>query len=203
MSTTRLRIGTMVICNDFRPPVQFAKEIATLHVVSGGRIELGLGAGFLNVEYEPLGIPFDPPGVRVLAIAAREAEIVGIQTVVTTSGDVVMEPGNLLAGTMRRKVDHIREAAGSRFDAIELNTTISIELTGDRKAGARRLIAERGWHGLTVADVLEMPALLIGTHNEMADQIRQRRDRFGLSYLVVGERNVESFAPLVTALAGT
>lgn len=97
------------------------------------------------MEYEPLGIPFDPPGVRVLAIAAREAEIVGIQTVVTTSGDVVMEPGNLLAGTMRRKVDHIREAAGSRFDAIELNTTISIELTGDRKAGARRLIAERGW----------------------------------------------------------
>ncbi len=46
-STTRLRIGTLVISNDFRPPVQLAKEVATLDLVSDGRIELGLGAGFL------------------------------------------------------------------------------------------------------------------------------------------------------------
>src|SRR5680860_1065221 len=65
LMTTRLRIGTLVISNDFRPPVQLAKEIATLDVISEGRIELGLGAGFLRAEYEPLGIPFDPPGVRV------------------------------------------------------------------------------------------------------------------------------------------
>ncbi len=256
MVTTRLRIGTMVISNDFRPPVQLAKEIATLDEISGGRIELGLGAGFLRAEYEPLGIPFDPPGVRVarleesvqllkrlfaggevthhgrfyeldgfdsfprpvqrphvpiliagsgnrmLSIAAREADIVGIQTVVTTSGDIVMEPENLLAGTMQRKVDVIRDAAGSRFDAVELNTTVSIELTSDREAGARKLIAERGWHGVPVADVLEMPALLVGTPGEMADQIRQRRDRYGLSYLVVGERNVEGIAPVVAELVG-
>lgn len=257
MATTRLRIGTMVISNDFRPPVQLAKEIATLDVISGGRIELGLGAGFLRAEYAPLGIPFDPPGVRVarleesvqvlkmlfaggevthrgryydldrfdgfpvpvqrprlpilvagsgnrmLAIAAREADIVGIQTVVTTSGDVVMELDNLLAGTMQRKVDLIREAAGPRFDLIELNTTVSLEPTGDREAGARQVIAERGWHGVPVTDVLEMPALLIGTHDDMADQIRQRRDRYGLSYLVVGERNVDAIAPVVARLAGT
>lgn len=65
MATTRLRIGPMVIANDFRPPVQLAKEVATLDVISDGRIELGLGAGFLQAEYAPLGIPFDPPRVRV------------------------------------------------------------------------------------------------------------------------------------------
>lgn len=257
LSTTRLRIGTLVISNDFRPPVQLAKEIATLDLVSDGRIELGLGAGFLKAEYAPLGIPFDPPGVRVarleeavrllkklfaggdvthhgrffdlegfdgfptsvqrphppiliagsgdrmLGIAAREADIVGIQTVVTTSGDLEMDPANWLATTIQRKVDLIRDAAGDRFDDVELNTTVSIHITGDRVAGARRVIGEHGWQGVSVADVLEMPALLIGTPADIVDQVRQRRDRFGLSYFVVSEKNVEVVAPVILELSGT
>ena len=63
--TERLRIGTLVIANDYRPPVLLAKEAATLDLLSGGRFELGLGTGFLRAEYEQAGIPFDPPGVRV------------------------------------------------------------------------------------------------------------------------------------------
>ncbi len=257
LSTTRLRIGTLVISNDFRPPVQLAKEIATLDLVSDGRIELGLGAGFLKAEYAPLGIPFDPPGVRVarleeavrllkklfaggdvthhgrffdlggfdgfpasvqrphppiliagsgdrmLGIAAREADIVGIQTVVTTSGDLEIDPANWLATTIQRKVDLIRDAAGDRFDDVELNTTVSIHITGDRAAGARRVIGEHGWQGVSVADVLEMPALLIGTPADIVDQVRQRRDRFGLSYFVVSEKNVELVAPVILELSGT
>ncbi len=257
LSTTRLRIGTLVISNDFRPLVQLAKEVATLDLISDGRIELGLGAGFLKAEYEPLGIPFDPPGVRVarleeavrllkklfaggevthhgrffelegfdgfpmsvqrphppiliagsgdrmLGIAAREADIVGIQTVVTTSGDLEMDPANWLAATVQRKVDLIRDAAGDRFDDVELNTTVSIDITGDRDAGARKVIVERGWRSVSVADVLEMPALLIGTPREIVDQVRQRRDRYGLSYLVVSEKNVGLVEPIVRELSGT
>ena len=257
MVTKRLRIGTLVISNDFRPPVQLAKEFATLDVISDGRIELGLGAGFLKAEYGPLGIPFDPPGVRVsrleeslqvlkklfaggpvtfhgtyykvdgfegfplsaqlphlpilvagagdrmLRIAARKADIVGIQTVNTTSGDVVMDPPNWFAVTVARKVELIRESAGARFDELELNTTISVEITDDRECAARRIIDERGWQGVAVDDVLEMPALLIGKLDEIGRQIRERRDRFGLSYLVVSEKNADLIAPLVGELSGT
>jgi probable F420-dependent oxidoreductase len=63
--TTRLRIGTLVLCNDLRHPAVLAKEAATLDVLSGGRLELGLGAGFLRRDYEKGGLRFDPPGERV------------------------------------------------------------------------------------------------------------------------------------------
>jgi probable F420-dependent oxidoreductase len=64
-ATNRLRIGTLVLSNDFRHPAVLAKELATLDVLSGGRLEAGLGAGFLARDYEGGGIRFDPPGDRV------------------------------------------------------------------------------------------------------------------------------------------
>jgi alkanesulfonate monooxygenase SsuD/methylene tetrahydromethanopterin reductase-like flavin-dependent oxidoreductase (luciferase family) len=64
-ATARLRLGTMVLAVDYRHPVMLAKEAATLDVLSGGRLELGLGAGWLRREYEGAGIPFEPAGVRI------------------------------------------------------------------------------------------------------------------------------------------
>jgi probable F420-dependent oxidoreductase len=255
--TSTLRIGTLVISNDFRPPVQLAKEIATLDQVSGGRIELGLGAGFLSAEYEALGIPFDPPGVRVsrlqesvrllkhlfaggsvsfhgehytvdqfdnfpvppqgdrlpilvagagdrmLRLAAREADIVGLQTVTTTSGTVVADPANWMASAVRRRVDLIREAAGERFEALELSTTVTVELYDDRVTGARKIIVDRGWDGVAVDDVLQMPAYLIGSPSEMAGQLLQRREEYDLSYFVVSQAESKLLAPIVQSLAST
>lgn len=63
-ATGRLRIGTLVLNNDMRNPVQLAWEAATLDRISGGRFELGLGAGHTPQEYGATGIPFDPPAVR-------------------------------------------------------------------------------------------------------------------------------------------
>jgi probable F420-dependent oxidoreductase len=63
--TTRLRVGTMVLSNDFRHPAIVAHEAASLHLVSGGRFELGLGAGWYQPEYEAAGIGFDPAGQRI------------------------------------------------------------------------------------------------------------------------------------------
>jgi probable F420-dependent oxidoreductase len=65
LATTRLRVAPLVFCNDFRHPVVLAKEAATLDVLSGGRFELGLGAGWLRAEYDQAGIRFDAPGTRV------------------------------------------------------------------------------------------------------------------------------------------
>ena len=61
----KLRLGTLVLDNDFRHPVVLAREVAALDVLSDGRFELGLGAGWLGRDYERLGLTFDPPAVRV------------------------------------------------------------------------------------------------------------------------------------------
>ena len=64
-ATSTLRVGSYVFANDFRHPVLLAREAATIDVLSGGRLELGLGTGFWHADYEQLGLPLDPPGVRV------------------------------------------------------------------------------------------------------------------------------------------
>jgi probable F420-dependent oxidoreductase len=64
-ATTRLRVGSFVFANDYRNPVMLAKEAATIDVLSGGRVEVGIGAGWNTRDYRELGIPYDAPGVRV------------------------------------------------------------------------------------------------------------------------------------------
>jgi probable F420-dependent oxidoreductase len=68
-ATTRLRVGSLVFDNDFRHPVVLAKEIATLDLLSNGRVEFGLGAGWMTSDYEQSGITYDPPAVRVERMA--------------------------------------------------------------------------------------------------------------------------------------
>jgi probable F420-dependent oxidoreductase len=72
--TERVRIGTLVCNNDFRHPAVLAREAATLDLLSGGRLELGIGAGHAAPEYDEIGLPFDPPAVRV----ERLEEAVGL-----------------------------------------------------------------------------------------------------------------------------
>src|ERR687883_372324 len=63
--TSTLRIGPLVLGNDYKHPVVLAREAATLDVLSDGRLELGIGAGWLTADYEKSGIPLDRPGVRI------------------------------------------------------------------------------------------------------------------------------------------
>jgi probable F420-dependent oxidoreductase len=64
-ATTHLRVGTFVLDNDFRHPAAMAKEAATVDVLTGGRLELGIGAGWNPADYEKTGTAFEPAGVRV------------------------------------------------------------------------------------------------------------------------------------------
>jgi probable F420-dependent oxidoreductase len=64
-ATTRIRVGTHVIAADFRSPTLLAKSVATVDRLSGGRFQLGIGAGWFDRDYAMLGLPFDPPGVRI------------------------------------------------------------------------------------------------------------------------------------------
>ena len=87
-ATTDLRVGSYVYNNDFRHPALLAKEAATIDVLSGGRLELGIGAGWAKPEYQLAGLMFDPPGVR----ASRFEEAVGLITRLL-AGEVVEHRG--------------------------------------------------------------------------------------------------------------
>jgi probable F420-dependent oxidoreductase len=68
-ATARVRLGTLVLCAQLRPPVVLAKALATLDVVSGGRLTVGLGAGWYEREFLAAGIAFERPGVRLAQLA--------------------------------------------------------------------------------------------------------------------------------------
>jgi len=255
-ATERLRVGSLVLCNDYRHPVLLAKEVATLDLLSGGRFELGLGAGFSRPEYEAAGLPFDPPGVRVdrlaealqvfkglfgaapftfagrfytvtkldafpkpmqrphppilvgaggrrmLGIAAREANIIGIQTASLGTGRSVADPSGLLAETIAEKIGWVRQQAGARFDQIELSIVSSVIVAENRREAAERLARERGWQGLSVERVFEMPSIFIGSVDQIVDEMQKRRERYGISYYVVSDRSLETVAPIVERIAG-
>ncbi|MFI6326359.1 TIGR03621 family F420-dependent LLM class oxidoreductase [Nonomuraea sp. NPDC050556] len=77
-ATTRLRVGTLVFANDFRHPAVLAKEAATLDLLSEGRLELGLGTGWMAADYAGAGLAFDRPGVRVERLAEAIAVLKGL-----------------------------------------------------------------------------------------------------------------------------
>src|ERR671919_2451271 len=75
-STVRVRIGSLAVCNDLRNPGLIAKMAATVDLLSGGRVELAIGAGWYEPEYDAAGIAFDPPGVRISRLG-EAVEIIG------------------------------------------------------------------------------------------------------------------------------
>ncbi|HEY3724038.1 MAG TPA: LLM class flavin-dependent oxidoreductase, partial [Acidimicrobiia bacterium] len=79
-ATTTLRVGALVFDNDYKHPAILAKEIATLDRLSDGRVELGIGAGWLKTDYDALGLPYDRPGVRVDRLEEALAVIKGAWT---------------------------------------------------------------------------------------------------------------------------
>jgi alkanesulfonate monooxygenase SsuD/methylene tetrahydromethanopterin reductase-like flavin-dependent oxidoreductase (luciferase family) len=141
-------------------------------------------------------------GKRMLSLAGREADIVGVQTVSTAGGSPGTDPDEPLADNGARTVAWIREAAGERFERIELSTFPTFVFAEDRAAGARRYAAERGWDGLPVERVLDMPAVFVGTVEELVADMVARRQRFGFSSFVVSDEDLERAAPIVARLAG-
>jgi probable F420-dependent oxidoreductase len=254
--TSRLRVGSLVFDNDYRHPVMLAKEAATLDLLSGGRFELGIGAGWLRSEYEQAGIPFEPAAVRIsrlaeslailkglfaeapltvrgshyavtdlngfpkptqrphppiligaghrrmLTLAGREADSVGIMTTSVASGQMVDDPFAGRSDRLAQQVAWVREGAGERFPSVELSTVLTIHVTDRRRAFTEQWIAERGWSGLDVEQVWDMPAVLIGSLDQIVEDLYRRREELGFSYFLVSDTEAEAIAPLVARLAG-
>lgn len=240
-ATRTLRVGTYVIANDFRNPVLLAKEAATVDVLSGGRFELGVGAGRPGAEADNrmLGVAFDsgavrlarlaeslgilkrllsgqkatapgphyatldaeispqpvqqpPPilvaasGKQMLALAAREADIIALGVPPDTSEASVAE-----------KIGWIRDAAGERFAQLELN----LNLMAVGQQVPRYVSAQLGLTAERLAQSGSVAALM-GSTAAMCETLLGRRERLGISYLMVSDELMEAFAPVVERLTG-
>jgi hypothetical protein len=138
----------------------------------------------------------------MLAIAAREADIIGIQTSTVRAGRNVPDPSGLLAETIAEKIGWIRQEAGARFDNLELSLVGSVVITENRREAAERLVLARGWAGLSAEKVFEMPSIFIGSVDQIVEEMQGRRERYGISYYVVSDSSLEMVAPIVARLAG-
>jgi probable F420-dependent oxidoreductase len=253
-ATTTLRVGTRVLCVDYRRPVVLAKEAATLDLLSDGRLELGLGAGWMESEYEAAGIPFDPVAVRIdrlgevvrlvkafmsdgevsvegrhvrlvgmtgapkpvqrphpplmiggggraiLGLAGREADIVSINFD-NRSGRFGHDMARRSTAEMTdHKLDWVRKAAGPRFPEIELEVGAYFTAVTARPGEAIEAIGRAT--GLDEDQIASFPHALVGSVDEIVEKLEERRERWGISYVSVGDNVVEEFAPVVERLAG-
>jgi probable F420-dependent oxidoreductase len=253
-ATSTLRVGGLVLDNDFKHPYVLAKEIATLDVLTGGRVELGIGAGWMITDYEQSGIPYDSPGVRVkrlqesvkvmkglfgdepfsfegehytitnatlspktvqrphppimiggggkrvLRFAAKHADIISVNF---SLHEGAVNPNTMQTGTAAattEKIAWIREAAGARMDDIELNVTIFATIVTDDPSK----IAERlaGNFATTPEELSKAPHALIGSVDQICDELERRREEYGFSYVAFSGDVYEQTAPIVAKLAG-
>jgi probable F420-dependent oxidoreductase len=138
-------------------------------------------------------------GRRTLTLAAREASIVGLVPRARRDGSG-LDMTDLSDAATREKLEWVRSAAGDRFDSLEIHALIQAVAVSERRTAAADDLASRFKVARDV--VLETPYVLLGTVEEMCETLRQRRERYGISYLTVFERDMEVFAPVVARLAG-
>ncbi len=229
--TEQLRVGTLVLINDFHNAALLVRQVATVDLLTDGRLELGLGLGHRRWEYEAAGVAFGPladrvkrlestvalikeklwdrPHLRVLlggasdgvlALAASEADTVGFAGLRQRRG---AEPGTFdleSPEATQERVAYLRRLAGERMDGLELSALVQVvEVTDDRQGAAERIVAERlsSW---TPQQVMDSPFLLLGTVDEIVQELLERRERSGFSYYVVFEPAAEAFAEVIAKL---
>jgi probable F420-dependent oxidoreductase len=255
----RLRISAFVFNNDLRHPAVLGHDLATLDLLSDGRLDVALGAGWNRPEYEAIGLPFDPPGTRVerlieavqvlkgyfgdepfsfegrhyritdldgrpkpvqrphppfmiggggrrlLSLAAREAQIVGIAP--RSGRDGRGDPLSLTWEATVEKIGWVREAAGTRFDDLQLNvypSRVEPRITDHAQAALREAadqIEQRNGVRLTEEQLRRSPHIFIGSVESLTEKIVELRSALGISSIRTGA--VDELAPIVERLAGT
>lgn len=252
--TERIGLGSAVAGNDYRSPLLLAQDAATVQALSGGRLELGIGAGWDRADYRQLGLEFESPGrrierlgeavtivkrylaggafsfhgdhyeldevvplpvplprqprimiggggPRILSLAAREADVVGIN-VPLRGADVrqSIAAGDTAGDRVAAAVETIRAAAGERFAELELHLNLLYcHVTDDPEP---RLEAAARGLGLAVEEVAESPFVLIGEEAEIEAKLLRVRERLGITYFTLDLAAAEQMAPIVARLAG-
>ena len=250
--TETLRVGSLVYDVDYRHPVVFAKQAATLQLMSAGRHEFGIGAGWMETDYIEAGLPYDRPGVRIsrleealqiitsmwdnektsfegefytireiaraakskgpnrppiliggggkrlLRLAGRYADIVGINPKMVEGKITAETPADSAPEMIRKKVAWVREGAekaGRNPDDIELNSLTFVTSISDDPSGIREALAKSS--GMNVEQVADCPLFLTGSAGEIRERLEKRREETGISYIVIqggDDAVLESFA---------
>jgi alkanesulfonate monooxygenase SsuD/methylene tetrahydromethanopterin reductase-like flavin-dependent oxidoreductase (luciferase family) len=138
----------------------------------------------------------------MLGIAGREADIVGILPKALPGGTISEDLAERTPETVARKIEWVREAAGERFDEVELSMVISPDIADDHHGAAERYAAEHGWGVAAAERVLEMPSTFVGPVARIVDAMLARREQYGFSYYVVSDQDLDAFGPVVERLAG-
>jgi alkanesulfonate monooxygenase SsuD/methylene tetrahydromethanopterin reductase-like flavin-dependent oxidoreductase (luciferase family) len=139
---------------------------------------------------------------KILGLAAREAAIVGVNANLRGGVAISDDAARSMTGAATdEKIALLRAAAGARFDDIEIQSFVGFtNFTDDRRSLAEMMA---GAFGVTPEEALETPVVLAGTIEQMIDDVQARRERWLMSYVVVGVDVMEQFAPAVSRLAGT
>jgi probable F420-dependent oxidoreductase len=248
-ATTRIRLGTYVLNNDMRNPVQLAWEAVTLDRLSGGRFELGIGAGHTPQEYGHVGLQQDRPQVRkarlaesveivrrlidgevvdfegehyrirgaqldrsvqerlpimvagngaaLLGHAGAHADIIGLQGLGKTRQDGHSHAVKWDPARLDQQMEQIRARSGESSRSLEINVLVQVaEVTNDRDAKYAEIATRI--EGLTLDHAAQTPYLLVGTVDEIVDQVISHRERWGITYF--GVRTLDEFGPVIAAL---
>jgi probable F420-dependent oxidoreductase len=254
VSTSTLKVGTLVLDCDFRHPAILARELATIDVLAEGRLEVGVGAGWKSLDYERSGIAMDRPGTRVgrliehtavlkglwaegpfsftgehytiteldgtpspytpggppilvggggprlLRWAGQVADIVGVNASIHSGQIDEGAARDAQADRIEEKVGWLHEGAGERYADIEVNAWLAAAVVTEDPSVAEGVAA---LFGVDVEEMRRSPLALVGTLAEAAEQLEERRERWGYSYTVIPCEAAHDFAPLVQRLTGT
>lgn len=216
-ATTTVRLGTYVLNACFYKPALLARDAAAVDLLSDGRFELGLGAGYAREEFEAAELAYPSAGQRVdylehvttylkqhlprvpiliagngdrlLTVAARHANIIGL------TGARVAPVDDPLA----QRIEFVRAAAADRFDDLELNlaiTAVPVDNSGVPDLSLTRRYAPT----LSDDELLAMPAVLSGSPRDIADTLREYRQTYGLTSFTVQENHADGFAKVIAEL---
>jgi probable F420-dependent oxidoreductase len=218
-ATSTLRFGTFVLNAGFYKPALLARDVAGLRDLSGGRFELGLGAGYVREEFDAAELPFptarqriehlqhvteymaehvpDVPiliagnGDRLLTVAAGHANIIGF-----TGGDSVATED---ADPLAERIEFVRNAAGDRFDELELNIAVTA-MPIDGSGMPDLSIPRQFLPTFSDEELLRHPGVLSGSVRDMADRVREYRDTYGVSNIIVQAPHAEAFSKVIAEL---
>ncbi|NUP28310.1 MAG: TIGR03621 family F420-dependent LLM class oxidoreductase [Nocardia sp.] len=235
-NTERVRLNTFVLNAAFYNPVLLAREVAGTDRFVEGRLELGLGAGYVRDEFDSAGIEFGTGGTRVthleetlrtlrelfadpqyqprperpggpplliggwgdrmLTLAARYATTVAFTGAAATSAGALRLAG---PAEIDERVAFVRAALGPRAPEVESNILVqAVVPASERAAFLDRYRATVDPGVLAVVD--ELPPVLFGGPGEIAERIRENRERYGFGYITVLEPDLEAFAPVIAQL---
>lgn len=250
--TSTINIGCRVFCIDYHNPVVLIKSAMTIDKLSNGRLEFGLGAGWITEEYAALGIHMDPPAVRIdrladvlegvkafrgdgmadvhnnsinwqdfegdpkpvgrapimigggspriLRLAGREADIVSLN--LNNRSGMIGPDGVRMSSEAetQKKIRWVKEGAGERFDDLEIEIGAYFTFVMDDPGAMLGQFA--AMFGLSEEEMSRHPHALFGSVDAICDELERRRELHGISYITVGQANMQAFAPVVERLAG-